>query len=463
MCPDGKETVCKRGATGADGEGLSCVAKRCVCKENSCYIAQTGQCVQDGCHVPVAQVAAIQAVGGIGSPNAQAAAIRAGHQMEEQSVLQQQWMPPKQKESEAVRFFWSDELIEKAKTFPKEAEGKALHAELEKSEPVEGKPLTKPQVEELEKLLGKKLSDIDLQKEFAYKSEAKVAYFWTQKAKDWVEAEKTKNKVVVDMFNGKTDKGHMEIGEPVSARQLVELGKLGGAKKEGASVTPYDWRKESAGAFEEEEKVKATYRWRQAGIKLFKGEDWKEVYKEVVGFLGGPLRGNAIVPELAVKAFEDKYGTMARANKDGALFDIVSEAPKVALDDDSNNTAGLSDVKATIVPQVAMPRFENGLPVIIGQGSKTTNTDLQGLAGTMRRLSEKLENLADHRIDVKEPEAEEEEMAIQSPAVIVASFAPCLPRSACSVGHRREDISTSTAGLRDRWSKFFPHVSIAAQ
>lgn len=65
---------------------LACVANKCMCKEDSCYVG--GQCVKDGCHVAVAQVSAIQAVGGVTSPMAQAAALRAGKDLEELAVNQ---------------------------------------------------------------------------------------------------------------------------------------------------------------------------------------------------------------------------------------------------------------------------------------------------------------------------------------------------------------------------------------
>jgi hypothetical protein len=67
---------------------LQCVDSKCMCKEKTCYV--DGQCVADGCHVAAAQVAAIQSAGGINSPLAQEAALRAGRKLDELSLNQNQ-------------------------------------------------------------------------------------------------------------------------------------------------------------------------------------------------------------------------------------------------------------------------------------------------------------------------------------------------------------------------------------
>jgi len=448
MCADGKELSCKRGATGANGKGLSCVKKRCVCKENSCYIAQTGQCVQDGCNVALAQVAAIQSVGGIGSPSAQAAALRAGHQTEEQSILQQEWMPPG-KSSEVVRYLWSDALMKKA--MKKAEELKASHPSLldalTKHAPELNKPLTQSQVEHLQEALTKDLSDAQLMKELEYKTEEKVAYFWTPESLKWVVDEGKKHKATVKLFDPVKDKHHIEPGQSVSKKQMDELQKLKPADKK------YDWRKASEGKFEEDEIVKATYRWKNEGISVFKGNDFKSVYNDLAA-VNGPVRGNSIVQDMAVKAFEDRYGTMDRANKGGRLFSKEDEVSKV-MDD---------TVLSTAQAEVAVPRYQTGLPVIVSRGSKTNNKELQDLASSMDSLSEKLENLADHRVDVEEPDAGSEEMqSVQGPALVAASFAPCLPRKSCAVSCRRSASGMPMLAVRARWSAFFPQVSNAEE
>jgi len=84
MCEGKSVKKCTRG----NSKELQCVDNRCMCKDKTCYVE--GQCVADGCHVAAAQVAAIQSAGGINSPLAQEAALRAGRKLDELSLNQNQ-------------------------------------------------------------------------------------------------------------------------------------------------------------------------------------------------------------------------------------------------------------------------------------------------------------------------------------------------------------------------------------
>jgi hypothetical protein len=94
MCKDNVAKDCTRGFEGVQVSGkdtdqtLKCDDGKCLCPEDTCYVGNSkgGQCVHNGCHVAAAQFAAIQAVGGITSPLAQTAALRAGKNLHELSL-----------------------------------------------------------------------------------------------------------------------------------------------------------------------------------------------------------------------------------------------------------------------------------------------------------------------------------------------------------------------------------------
>lgn len=75
------------GVIEASGSAMTteCSSGQCSCKDG-CFAG--GLCVRNGCHVAVAQVAAIQAVGGITSPMAQSAALRAGRSIDERLMVE---------------------------------------------------------------------------------------------------------------------------------------------------------------------------------------------------------------------------------------------------------------------------------------------------------------------------------------------------------------------------------------
>lgn len=455
MCLDGKEASCKRGAVGANGKGLSCIKKRCVCKENSCYIAQTGQCVQDGCNVALAQIAAIQSVGGVGSPSAQAAALRAGHQIEEQSLLQQDWMPPPHRGKNEVTYLWSQELKDKAIELRdgEDYEGSERLKEVLKEEPVLNKPLTHEQVEELEKALKGELSSTKLRTQFKIKTEDKVAYFWTEDSKNWAITEGKKQwgddekQVAKKLFDKVKDEHHVAPGQPVSKKQAEQLQKLAPKGEEDS----FDWRTAAAAEgkkFDEDEIVKATYRFKNEGIAVLQGEeDFRKVREEYTAMYG-PVRGNSIVPDVIVKAFEDRYGTMDRANEGGRLF----EKDDGTIDAASSNSEAMPSAPA----EVAMPKIQT---VVVSRGSTGNNKELQELASQMGSLSEKLENLADHRPEVMEETGSEAMQSVPGCTLVTASFAPCLPRQSCAVACPLGAPRTSMPAARARWSAFFPRVS----